>query len=92
MHNWNPMFILSHLLILAGIGFMLSRLFGWTGLGRVFTAPFRLVRLLALLVLVGLAGCANHEKLPVATGPIFALNPDHWQAMPNDLALPDGDK
>lgn len=54
--------------------------------------PLRLFKYLALLALLGLAGCANHEKLAVASGPVFALNPDHWQATPSDLATPDARK
>lgn len=52
--------------------------------------PLRFFKLVAVLALLGLAGCANHEKLAVASGPVFPLNPDHWQSTPADLAAPDG--
>ena len=54
--------------------------------------PFRLFKLVALVALLGLVGCASHEKLAVASGPVFPLNPDHWQATPSDLAAPDAGK
>lgn len=86
------MFVTTRLIAICAVGFVLCRLMGFRAIARLFTAPFGLLRFLALLVLVGLAGCANHEKLPVAAGPVFPLNPDHWQAAPADLAAPDGAK
>lgn len=86
------MFVMTRLLAICAIGFVLCRLLGIRGLAGLFSAPFRLLRFLALLVFVGLAGCANHEKLAVASGPVFPLNPDHWQATPSDLAAPDAGK
>lgn len=91
MHNWNLIFVVSHLLILSAVAFVLCRLVGLGGAERVVAVPLRR-RFLALLVLAGLAGCASHEKLAVASGPVFALNPDHWQATPADLAAPDSGK
>lgn len=44
---------------------------------------------LALSADFALGGCASREKLAVASGPVFPLNPDHWQATPADLAAPD---
>lgn len=58
----------------------------------LWRAPFRLFKFVALVALLGLAGCASHEKLAVASGPVFPLNPDHWQASPSDLAAPDAGK
>jgi hypothetical protein len=52
----------------------------------------RLAGVLALSATFALAGCANHEKLAVASGPVFPLNPDHWQATQADLAAPDAGK
>lgn len=92
MHNWNPVFVITRLIAICAVGYLLCRLFGIRGLGRLFATPFRLLRFIALLVLVGLAGCASHEKLANASGPVFPLNPDHWQATPADLTLPDGSK
>lgn len=86
------MFVMTCLLAICAVLFLLCRFLGIRGLARLFTAPFRLVRFLALLVFVGLAGCANHEKLAIASGPVFPLNPDHWQATPTDLAAPDAGK
>lgn len=54
-------------------------------LGRI---PFGLVRLLVVLALFGLAGCASTETLAVAQGPLFALNPRHWQPTAKDLKSP----
>lgn len=92
MHNWNPVFVMTRLLAICAVGYLLCRPLGLRGLAGLFSAPFRLVRFLALLVLIGLAGCASHEKLAVAPGPVFLLNPDHWQATPADLAVPDAGK
>jgi hypothetical protein len=83
------MFVMTRLLAICAVGIVLCRLLGIRGLARLISAPFRMLRFLALLVLVGLAGCASHEKLAVASGPVFPLNPDHWQAAPADLAVPD---
>ena len=52
----------------------------------------RLAGALALSAVWALTGCASHEKLAVASGPVFPLNPDHWQATPTDLAAPDAGK
>jgi hypothetical protein len=92
MHNWNPMFVLTRLIAICVMGYGLCRIFGVRGVGKLFSSPFRLIRFVALLVLVGLAGCANHEKLAVASGPTFPLNPDHWQASAADLSAPDAGK
>lgn len=86
------MFVMTRVLIVCLVGFALSRMFGFRGLAKALTAPFRLLRFLALLVLVGLSGCASHEKLAVASGPVFVLNPDHWQATPADLTAPETEK
>jgi Outer membrane lipoprotein virB7 len=48
--------------------------------------------LLALVALVGLAACSNAEKLATPTGPVFALNPGHWQPTPADLQIPKPDR
>jgi hypothetical protein len=46
-------------------------------------------RILAILLFcAALAACANGERLPVARGPLFALNPGLWQPAPADLAQP----
>ena len=92
MHNWNPMFVMTRLIAIGMIGYGLCRIFGVRRVGKFFWAPIRLMRFLALIVLVGLAGCASHEKLAVASGPTFALNPDHWQATAADLSAPDAGK
>jgi hypothetical protein len=92
MHDWNPVFVLTRLIALCATGYVLCRIFGVRGLGRLFSSPFRLIRFLALLALVGLAGCASHEKVAVASGPTFPLNPDHWQASAADLSAPDAGK
>ena len=35
--------------------------------------------LLLLIILFGLAACAQGEPLPSIQGPWIFLNPDHWQ-------------
>lgn len=34
---------------------------------------------IALVILLGLAACAQGEPLPPIQGPWIFLNPDHWQ-------------
>jgi hypothetical protein len=41
----------------------------------------------ALLALLALAGCSNSAP-PGCTGAVRQLNPDRWQATPNDLVAP----
>ncbi len=48
----------------------------------------RHARRLLLLSLLALAGCSHTEELAKAKGPLFPLNPDHWQAAPQDLEAP----
>jgi hypothetical protein len=43
---------------------------------------------LAALALAALAACAQGEKLPVATGPVFGLNPGYFQPTPAELRVP----
>lgn len=50
--------------------------------------PLRIFKFVALIALLGLAGCAHGEKLATAKGPLFALNPDHWQPAAGDLQAP----
>ena len=51
----------------------------------------RHARRLLLLSLLVLAGCSHTEELAKAKGPLFPLNPDHWQAAPQDLEAPPAD-
>ena len=44
--------------------------------------------LVALAALIGLAACSNAEVLATPTGPVFALNPGHWQPTQADLQIP----
>lgn len=39
---------------------------------------------LPFLVLL-LAGCGTGHDVPVASGPIFQMNPGHWDPGPNEL-------
>jgi hypothetical protein len=48
----------------------------------------RHARRLILLLLLALAGCSHTEELAKAKGPLFPLNPDHWQATPQELETP----
>lgn len=51
--------------------------------------PFRAFRVVALVGLAAmLAGCANTDPLAVASGPVFQLNPGHWQPSKQALAAP----
>ena len=43
----------------------------------------------ALLALLALAGCAGRAP-PSCTGAVRQLNPDRWQAAPNDLVAAPG--
>ncbi|MES2292716.1 MAG: type IV secretion system lipoprotein VirB7 [Pseudomonadota bacterium] len=45
-------------------------------------------RCLLLLSVLALAGCSHTEELAKAEGPLFPLNPDHWQATPQELEAP----
>jgi hypothetical protein len=45
-------------------------------------------RRLLLFFLLALAACSHTEELAKAKGPLFALNPDHWQATPQELKAP----
>jgi hypothetical protein len=54
----------------------------------MFASKLKTARLLILLGTVVLAGCSHIERLAQAKGPLFPLNPDHWQATPQDLAAP----
>jgi hypothetical protein len=70
----------------------------WAAYRRVFSRkpmpfllaiPGRFFKLCLLLVTLGLlAGCAGSDPLAVASGPLFPLNPGHWQPTPQDLAAP----
>jgi len=47
-------------------------------------------RILVIIATFGvLGGCTNPDPLAVASGPVFALNPGHWQALPQDLTVPE---
>jgi len=48
----------------------------------------RMSQVIAAVCLLVLAGCSHTEELAKAKGPLFALNPDHWQATTEDLAAP----
>lgn len=45
-------------------------------------------RVLLIFAGLALAGCSNTEKLAVAKGDLFPLNPEHWQATPDELKAP----
>lgn len=46
----------------------------------------RVILMVAAFVL--LTGCSNGDPLAVASGPLFPLNPGHWQPAQQDLAAP----
>ena len=52
------------------------------GAVRILVQCFKLVALIALL---GMASCTSVHELAAAHGPLFALNPGHWQPTPKDL-------
>jgi hypothetical protein len=43
---------------------------------------------LLVFAALALAGCSHTEELAKAKGSLFPLNPDHWQATPNELKAP----
>lgn len=45
-------------------------------------------KLLLFVALLGFSGCTSSETLAVAHGPLFALNPTHWQPTAKDLKVP----
>ncbi len=51
----------------------------------------RHARSLLFLSLLALAGCSHNEELAKAKGALFPLNPDHWQATPQELEAPPAD-
>ncbi len=58
-------------------------------LPRILAVPSRMLRAIVILITCGfLAGCGNSDPLPSESGPLFALNPGHWQPSPQDLAAP----
>ena len=83
----HPVYLLTHVFPLLIIAALILKGFGISVM-RVLFAPFRLVKLLLVIALIGLAGCSHTEELAQAKGPLFALNPDHWQAGPDDLKDP----
>ena len=44
--------------------------------------------LILSLAVMALSGCSNGEHLAACKGPVFQLNPGHWQASAADLAKP----
>jgi len=51
--------------------------------------PGRIFGFCLILLTFGLlVGCAGSDPLAVASGPLFLLNPGHWQPTPQDLAAP----
>jgi hypothetical protein len=44
--------------------------------------------LVILVALISLAACSHSEVLATPKGPVFALNPGHWQPTPADLQPP----
>lgn len=66
-----------------------QKFFSAKPLPPILAIPGRVLRLLLILVTLGLlAGCADSDPLAVASGPLFPLNPGHWQPTPQDLAAP----
>ena len=84
----HPVYFLTHVFPLLILAAVLLRAFGRHGFARLIFAPVRLFRFLLVIALLGLSGCSHTEELAKAKGPWFQLNPDHWQAMPNDLKNP----
>jgi hypothetical protein len=88
MQHLHPVYLLTHVLPLLVLLALVLRAFGIKSFGQVLFAPFWLLRFLLVIALLGLAGCSHTEKLAEAKGPLFPLNPDHWQVAPADLKDP----
>jgi hypothetical protein len=55
----------------------------------VLAIPGRIFKFYLVALTLGLlAGCVNPDPLAVASGPLFPLNPGHWQPTAQDLAAP----
>jgi hypothetical protein len=55
----------------------------------VLALPGRFLRLCVVILTLGLlSSCANTDPLTVASGPVFQLNPGHWQPSKQALAAP----
>jgi len=47
--------------------------------------PWGVLRWFFLIALLSFSGCSSMQKPAEAKGPLFALNPGHWQPTPQDL-------
>jgi hypothetical protein len=83
MHNFHPMMILPIVLLLIVLLWRQGRNISNTG-----HPLLRIGGALLFIALLGFAGCTNSDPLAVASGPVFALNPGHWQPLPRDLTVP----
>lgn len=81
---------LVHAPVLLFLLWVIYRKFGSSKpLPSILMVPGRALKLIVILVTLGLlAGCAGSDPLAVASGPLFLLNPGHWQPTPQDLAAP----
>jgi hypothetical protein len=53
----------------------------------ILALPGRFLRVCVVILAFGLlAGCSNSDPLAVASGPVFQLNPGHWQPSKQALA------
>ena len=84
----SPLFMMRLPILLFAVWVLHRGLVGQRTPFKLSRVPLGFIRLLAVIALFGLAGCASPEALPTAHGPLFALNPTHWQPTAQDLEAP----
>ena len=84
----SPLFMMRLPIVLLALWVLYRSYVGHRPPFKLSRVPLGFFRLLAVIALFGLAGCASPEALPTAHGPLFALNPTHWQPTAQDLKAP----
>lgn len=55
----------------------------------IASLPLSAIRIIAIFAMLAvLVGCSDADPLPVATGPLYQLNPANWHATQQDLSGP----
>ena len=84
----SPLFMMRLPIVLLALWVLYRSYVGHRPPFKLSRIPLGFIRLLAVIALFGLAGCAGRELLPTAQGPLFALNPTHWHATAKNLKAP----